>query len=677
MVVLSLLSLIPAFYLESFANIQTTGDFELKGNIKGLYTENSIPDFKLSTTIENATIQYPDLPKAIKNINLHLDINERGGDIDNTVIDLSSFHMTMGSNPVDMTLHVTHPTSDPNIKSHIQTKLDLTTIKDFYPLKKEDEISGLLNADMRFAGRLSSIEKKQYEDFEAVGNLILKDFYYAQEKINIHQAQLNFSPAYVDLANMDITQGNNDVQLQGKLENYLAYLFKDSELKANLNLQSKNLNLNDFMSSDEAEATNSSYDTTQAIGIIEIPKNIDFTFTSHIQNLQYDNMLMKNVKGNLNVKDEKANLQNFSMLLDDATMKLSGSYTSKGATPQAELMLNIRNIYVSKLFEYFDIIQTYFPFAKNTEGKVNTKWSFNTSLDQEMSPVYSSLNGGGEIHSNQIKVKGLEAFSTLASELKLNQFTDPSLNPFRLQFEIINGRILTKEFPITIGGIKGTMAGSTGIDKSLDYQFKTHLPKSKLSGAALNSVENWMKKINVFNMDIGIPDQIPMTVLIQGTIDKPKTTFTFSSEGKTIKEQVKEKVKEEIKKKKKEVTEEARRRAEKVIQQADQKAQLLIKEAEKQAANIKSEARKAAQRINGEADLQAKRLINEAKGKGFLAEAAAKEGAKGIRSKSKEQTNILTSKADKEANGLVNKAKQKAKQMKQKAQQKADKILKI
>jgi cell division septum initiation protein DivIVA len=671
----SVLSLIPAFYQKSFANIQTQGDFELKGNIKGLYTDDQIPDFKLSTEIDNATIRYPDLPQTIENINLKLDITENGGDFDNMIIDLSSFHLTMGKNPVDITLHLTHPLSDPKIQSHLLTKFDLASIQDFYPV--ENEISGILNADIRFDGKLSSLENEHYEEVEAVGNILLKNFYYPEEKINIHQAQLNFSPAYIDLANMIISQGKNDVRLQGKIENYIPYLFKDRELKAELNLNSNNLNLNDFMDSGETGTSSTRQDTTIATGIIKVPRNIDFTFTSFIQNLRYDDMSMKQVKGNLHIKDERVSLRNFNMLLDDASMSIKGSYTSHDANPKADMMLNIKNIYVSKLFEYFDIIQTYFPFAKNTEGKVDTKWSFSTNLNASMRPVYSSLSGGGEIKSGNIKLNSPQAFSALANELKLTTFTNPSLSPFLLQFEIIEGKIITKEFPLVIGGLKGSMAGSTGLDRSIDYQFKTNIPRNKLNNAALSSVENRMKKLNLFNMEIGIPDPLALNVLIQGSIDKPKTTFSFSSEGTPIKEQVKKKVEEEIQKKKKEVSEEARRRAEEIIRQADQKAQLLIQEAEKQAAKIKSEARIAAQKINGEAELQAKHLIAEAKGKGFIAEAAAREGAKTIRNKAKEQSNNLISEAGKQADDIVGKAKQKAKQLKQNAQKEADQILKI
>ncbi len=676
----SLLSLIPVFYRKSFEQIRTRGEFELSGSINGIYTDDRYPNFKLSAAIHEAQIQYPGLPGNIDHINMNVNIKEEGGQLDNTIVDLSRLSLTMGENPVQMSMLLSHPVSDPHIDANLKAGVDLAGIKNYYPLEESEQMSGKLKADMRFKGNMSSIEKEKYEDFEAVGNLLLSDFRYPAGQLLIKQAQLNFSPAYIDLAQFILEKGGSRISLQGKVQNYIPYYLDNKELYASLMLQSDNIDLQDFMQSAEGESTGTENpsDTAQtASGIIEIPANIHFDFNASIRQLQYDKMLLHNVTGNLVVKDEKVDLQNLSMLLDQSQFSLSGWYSAKNRKPEADMRLQIKDIEARDLYDNFDIVQSYFPFVQNATGKMNTKWAFHTPLDNNMSPVYAKLSGGGEISSDKIVFTRLEPFAQVASQLHIKQLSTPAIDAFSLQFEVKNGSIETKPFPLTIGGLSGTMQGTTGLDKSIHYQWKTKIPKTKLSGQALHSVEAAMKKLNVFNVDIGIPDEIPLTIFIEGEVQHPQTRFSFDVNGASVQEQVKKKVEEEVKKKKKEVSEEARRRAQKIIDEADGKARQIIAEAEKQAAAIKNQARKAAAKINNEADNQAKNIIAQAKGKGFLAEAAAKETAKGIKSKAKQQADKLVAEADHKADKLVNTAKNQARQIKKKAQEEADKITKI
>ncbi len=676
----SFLSLIPALYQDSFKDIIVKGDFGFKGNIKGIYSETSMPDFKLSTFVENGSIKYPDLPQAISDIQMKLNIEKKGGDLDNTVINLSQLALELGKNPLEANLLVKNPISDPNIKSNINTTLDLSTLKDFYPIQNAESYTGKLKADIQLEGKLSSIEKEEYQDFSALGNIFMENLSYfdqdLQKDIQIENAQINFSPEYLDFVRFQLNVGKNKLLFKGKAYNYLSYYLKDTELIASFKLNSKYLNLNDFMPNETDLSDTIASDETP-LEIIRIPNNLNIGFTTEIEELIYDNMTIQNMTGRLSIKDQAIRLENLNMNIDESKLFLSGLYNSKPEIPFSDMRLNISNMQAKMMFSYFDIVKTYFPFSEFVEGAVNTKWSFRTQLDNEMSPIYNTLEGGGTISTTKLHITKLSAFDDLVEDLHINQFKSPEIKPTDLKFTITDGKIKTEEFPIIIGDFKGIMGGYTGIDKSLDYQFKTTLPKNKLSEATLASTEEWMKKINIFNMDIGMPQEIPLTVFIKGTVDKPKTNISFSQSGQSIQEEIQEKAKEEIQKQKEEISKEALKRANKIIHDADNKAQKLIQEAEKQSKRVKIEARNAAKKVKEEGEKQANKLISEAKGKGFLAEAAAKEAAKKIKKEANNQADNIISEANKKADNIVNKAKQQAKNLKKKAQQEADKITKV
>ena len=62
------------------------------------------------------------------------------------------------------------PISDPDFKAEAKGVLNLGMIKQVYPLG-DMELNGTIDADMQMSGRLSSIEKEEYERIQASGTI--------------------------------------------------------------------------------------------------------------------------------------------------------------------------------------------------------------------------------------------------------------------------------------------------------------------------------------------------------------------------------------------------------------------------------------------------------------------------------------------------------------------------
>ncbi len=180
----NLLSMIPAVYAKDFSSVQTSGKLSLDGYVKGIYSDTNLPSFGITIAVENAMFKYPDLPKAVTDININTSITNKGGDADNTVIDISKFHLMLGDNPVDIVMLIKTPVSDPDIDGHIKGTLDLASVKDFYPLDKGDELTGSLTADVTLKGKMSAVENEHYQDFTALGSLLIKDLKYKSSMLN-------------------------------------------------------------------------------------------------------------------------------------------------------------------------------------------------------------------------------------------------------------------------------------------------------------------------------------------------------------------------------------------------------------------------------------------------------------------------------------------------------------
>ncbi|HCM74867.1 MAG TPA: hypothetical protein DIS90_00700, partial [Cytophagales bacterium] len=130
----SLLSLVPGMYTKDFGSIETNGNVTFAGMVKGSYSDNQMPAFNLAVKVEEAMFKYPDLPSAIKNINLDLFVDNKDGVIDNTVVDLKKLHLEFGNNPVDARMLIEN-LKNYKMDGNVKARLNLAELNKMFPME--------------------------------------------------------------------------------------------------------------------------------------------------------------------------------------------------------------------------------------------------------------------------------------------------------------------------------------------------------------------------------------------------------------------------------------------------------------------------------------------------------------------------------------------------------------
>jgi len=676
----SILSLVPAVYATDFENITATGDFAIDGSVKGIYNEKKLPTFNINLTVKDGMFQYPDLPKAVTNINVQSNITNPGGNADQTVIDISSFKLTMGNNPIKARLTIKTPVSDPDINAKINGELDLASVKDYYPLEKGNELSGVFVADITLNGKLSSIEKEQYDKFVALGSLLVKDLKYntpsIEKPVSIPHAQLNFSPQYLDLVSLKMNIGESDFNTSGKIENYLAYTFGDGTLKGRLSTTSRYLNVDELLPDREkTEEEQDVSDEEQAqknddSNVLQIPDKIDFTMQSTFGKLIYDNLPLENVNGKLIIKDQTLKIQNLKSDIIGGKMKVNGNYSTADAQkPKINLDFTLDNIDIPTSYEKFAMIRKYLPLAKKTEGKFSSNLKLNSTLDQNMMPVYETMNGRGNLSTTKIAVKELNTLVEIANALYFDDLKNLDLDKISLAFQFVNGKLITKPFDIKYKNVTANLEGWTGLDQSIGYLMTMNIPREELGADANKLMDEITKEADKLGLDYKLPETIKVGISIGGTLSKPTVKTDLKQSGSDLVKQAKEELEKQIRK-------ELQDQANKILAEADKQAKAIMDEANKQARYLRENADEAIANLNSETDKQVESLMTEAKKQGVLAEFAAKEAVKQLRKEADKQVQSLRNNADKQVNELLKTAKNQSNKIKQEARKKSDAILK-
>lgn len=649
----SLLSLVPAVYMKDFQDVETEGQLQLDGAVKGTYNAQSLPDVSLALLVENAMFKYPDLPKSAENIGIDVDLFFDGVQQDNSTVDVNKFHVEFGSNPVDMSLNIKTPVSDMMVNGNLHMDLDLATLQDVVPLENTS-LSGRINTAIDFMGYMSYIEKEEYDKFRADGSVRIYDLLYSSSEmpgdVMISEAAMDLSPRFLDVKSFKAVMGKSDFHLTGKVEDFIPYVFKDGTIRGDFIFTSGVLDLNEFMT-EKTETVEEKVDTVQ-LTLIEVPGNINFRLISRIDRIFYDQLQIENAIGTILIRDSRVVLDGLRLNLLDGTMQLSGEYSTQDIkNPLVDFNFNAISIDIPAAFEAFGILQKFAPITRKAVGKVTLQMKYNSYLNDHMMPVLTSIAGKGRFSSEAIGLKSTNTFNAIGNALNTSRFGNMTFNNLDVGFEIRNGRLLVEPFEVNMGKTTMVIGGDQGLDETMNYTIGMSIPRSELGAAANSAVNNLVERASSAGITIDPAQNLNVSVSVGGTFREPEVKLNLrENTGQAVqqmKEQAVQAVQEQIDQKKEEALAAARAEADKIIA-----------EAEKQADAIRQNAERAADVIRQEADVSAQKLVDQAKDP--ISKRLAEEGAKKLRQEGEESAQKVINEADRKADALIEEARQRA-----------------
>ena len=658
----SLLSLVPAVYMSDYKDLKTSGDFSFSGSAKGIYSSanNTLPDITLAFSVSNGLISYPSLPEQIKNINIKSNVFVDGKKMDNTTVGVDVFHMELAGNPFDMNFSLKTPISDPDFKGSMVGKIDLSALMKAMPMDSIS-LSGIIDMSVQMAGRMSMIDKKQYDSFKAAGKMNIKNMKVAMTgypEVKINEAAFEFTPAYAAMTNTTLNVGGkSDFSLSGHIENYIPYVFSNKTIKGNLSLNSTLIDVSEIMS--KMSSGSSAVADTTSMTLIQVPKNIDFDFSALIDKFSYDSIKAQNVKGHIIVRDGILSIRDAGMNILNGTILMNADYDTRDTLkPTMKADFDMKNIEVKDAFKTFNMVQKLAPAAKNIDGKISAKMSYMSLLGKDMMPITNTINGSGNLQSNQITLLESKTFDKMKETLKLGDKYSNTFKDINISFKIANGRISVSPFDVKTGNLKMNISGDQGIDQTINYLVKTEIPRSDLGGSVNSLIDNLSKQASAFGINYKPSDVLKVNLKVTGTFTKPVVAPFFGSASGESTGGAKSAVKEVVKQT---INDNVDKAKEKGRAEAEVQAAKLVKDAEDQGQALRDEAAKTAIQMRKEADDQAKKLLDGSSG--TLGKMAAQKAGDQLKKTADKKATQLVKEADIQATKLVEDAKVKSAEM--------------
>ncbi len=606
--IVSILSLIPGTYQEYLNGLKASGNISFAGFVKGVYNDNSMPAVNAKLKVDNGYVKYAEYPIPIEQLTIDSEFDYPSADMTKTSFNLKTFSMLMDGEKVEATLAFKN-LEDYNWNFGMNGNLDLGKLTKVIPLDSM-ELEGKINATLQTSGKMSDLDAERYNLLPTSGTLSINNFKFVSPDLpqgfGISNTEASLDPSSIRLSAFSGNLGKSDMQMTGSLSNYLGYILDENQtIKGDLNFSSKTFDLNEWMTEEEVAVE----EDTTALEVIEIPTNIDFILKSSITEILYDNMTIKDLKGDIIVRNGRVNMEGVAFNLLNGTFTMAGYYATGGQeNPTFDFELGIKNLSIAESYRTFNTIQTLAPMAKNMTGNFSTKFNIGGVLGSDMMPLYDKLYGAGLLEIAQAAYKGdMKLIAAINGATKLTKLssgeTSPdqiSLKDVLMQAEIKDGRVHLEPFNVVFGGYETTISGSNGIDGTLDYIMGMNVPTGKVAAAANNLIASKLGGANL------VGDKVKLNLGVGGTYDNPKITVRSveNSGGSSVTDAAKARLAAEAAKRKKEAEDLAKR--ELARQQARAKAR-----ADQAVDKAKEEVDKAKDAATEKAKEEAEKLIGD------------------------------------------------------------------
>lgn len=498
---------------------QLAGILDVNASAKGRYdsTMKVLPSMDIRMNLENGFVKNTDYPVPLEQLHAKATIVNPTGTMQDFRVDLSTFGFDLEGEKIEGNLKISDFEAL-NWNGAVNGGVDLKKLTAIFPIE-ETQLEGLIKADLKSSGSFADVENNRYDRLQASGMIDISDLFYKStdypQGVKIIESHADFNPQRALLTTFDSQLGKSPLQASGSLSNYMDYLLSENGvLKGQLTLNSSRFDVNEWMSSSDVDTTSTELE------VIQLPENIDFTMQLAAAEVIYENLNLRDVRGNMTLRDGVLQFSETGMQTLDGRITLNGNYDPRNiAEPKFDFNLDISEMSIAKAFQSFAAVKAFAPIASDVTGRVNTNINFSGLLGQDMMPVLSSIDVQGILKIAEAALKDSKILETVTSLTKLKNANTIALKNMNIPIVIQDGRMEVKPFDLRLWDYETNIQGSAGFDGSINYLLNMQVPAGQF-GAQANSILATISGTASSESTI-----IPLAINVAGSYSQPKISL--------------------------------------------------------------------------------------------------------------------------------------------------------
>ena len=303
------------------------------------------------------------------------------------------------------------------------------------------------------------------------------------ESVIIPDINLTYGEPGLHIDNSRITLGNSDFELDGNLTNLYEHFKNNDLLIGEFNFTSSYTDVNQLMDifngmGTEEEPQGEAADTiAKEDDPFMVPQGVNIKMHTTINNAIAGEMKIRNVGGDLTIKDGILVLQEMGFTSDAAKMQLTALYKSKRKNHlYAGFDFHLLDIDIAEMIKIMPDLDTIVPMLSSFAGKAEFHFAAETNLKSDYSLKYSTLKAACSIEGQDLVVLDSETFNKIKKLLLFSKKTDNKIDSLDVQFTVFKNEIDVYPFAVSMDKYSAMLYGRHNLDMSYDYNIAVLSP---------------------------------------------------------------------------------------------------------------------------------------------------------------------------------------------------------
>jgi len=538
-----LLGLLPFELPESFKDYESNGKVYFSGLIRGENSDKVNPEIKIEFGVENGSLSEKKNDFALKNLSfIGSYSNGKQRNSKTSLLSLKKVHATLNNESIDGELTIENFTK-PRLNANCKGSMDINQIikvSDYNEIIKS--ASGNLTFDFYLKGDLNEKQAISWRDPENRGNFGLK-----VDNVQLTQNNKEFKKIDVSLVlkggdvevdKMSFNLNSSDVELKGKMDNFVGYILGRDNLNISLTAVSNNINIEDFLfaGSDKKQTSQEGLEKESKITV-----KSDFK----VKKLVYDKFIANNFSALVSYSDNELLIDKINLKTMEGNLEGSSKINFHKGNSYLSGTAKIDNINIKQLFsELNNFGQSEFT-DKHIDGRMSATSDFAVVWDKDFNCLLDKIYLFSDVSIKNGQIVGYKPLESLSKFAKVDDLRNLKFSDLKNQIEIKNKTINLPAMEIFSNAINLTLSGTHTFENYIDYRIKVRLSELLKKNRKVNPSEEGEEDektggLNLFLHMYGPIDNIKFSY------DKLSVKKKITADIKTEKENIKEIFRKEL-----------------------------------------------------------------------------------------------------------------------------------
>lgn len=325
--------------------------------------------------------------------------------------------------------------------------------------------------------------------------------------VQIPDIKFNYKPEICEIANANVVFGNSDFYLKGAVTGLEKWLSQEDFLRGDLYLTSNYTNVDDLMEAfsgmgsnpDTLEAQRKADKVDTAAKPFIVPLDVDFTLHTRIKEaLAFDNDL-REVAGDVQIKNGVAVLNQVGFVCKAARMQLTGMYR----TPRVNhifvgMDFHLLDINIQELIKMIPYVDSLVPMLNDLEGHADFHLCAETYVNAFYKPKVSTMRAAAALSGQDLVVLDNKDIDRIAKLLQLKKWREDDskihVDSLDVTMSVFRDELIVDPFILSLHKYSIVAEGSHNLKNKYDYHVE--LVRSPLPVRLAVDVVGIMPKIN-------------------------------------------------------------------------------------------------------------------------------------------------------------------------------------